>query len=266
MFEIIGERINTSREKVLEAVEKRDADYIQDDVRKQEAAGAHYIDVNAGTQASGEMDDLKWLIDVVQEVVTVPLCIDSPDPEVLRMACDRVKMPPMINSISLEKNRFEPMLSFLEGRECRIVALCMSDEGMPKSAEEVIARAGKLIEGLEGIGMQREHIYMDPLIQPVSTDVMRGVMAMESVRGIIERYPGVHTICGLSNISFGLPQRRIINRTFLSVLMTAGLDSAILDPLDNVIMAVLRTTLMLLGRDSYCLEYIKAVRAGTIVS
>ena len=266
MFVIVGERINTSRERVLEAVEKRDAGYIQDDVRRQEEAGATYIDVNAGAQVSSEMEDLKWLLNTIQDAVSIPLCIDSADPEVIRGALDIVQRPPMINSISLEQNRFEPMLDFLKDRECRVVALCMSDKGMPKSSDEVIERAGRLIEGLEGIGMERDHIYVDPLIQPISTDVSKGVMAMESVRGIMGQYPGVHTICGLSNVSFGLPERRIINRSFLPLLMTAGLDAAILDPLDDAIMTILKTTWMLLGNDPYCMEYIKAVRAGKIVS
>jgi cobalamin-dependent methionine synthase I len=265
MFVIVGERINTSRESVIGAVEKRDAGSIQEDVRRQEEAGATYIDVNAGTQVSSEMEDLKWLLNTIQDVVSIPLCIDSANPEVLKGALDIVQEPPMINSISLEQNRFEPMLDFLKGRECGIVALCMSDEGMPKSSDEVIGRAGKLIEGLEGIGMERDRIYVDPLIQPVSTDISKGVMAMESVRGIMGRFPGVHTICGLSNVSFGLPERRVINRSFLPLLMTAGLDAAILDPLDDRVMTVLKTTWMLLGNDPYCMEYIKAVRAGKIV-
>jgi cobalamin-dependent methionine synthase I len=266
MFVIVGERINTSRARVMEAVEKRDTGYIQEDVRRQEEAGATYIDVNAGAQVSSELEDLKWLLNTIQDVVSIPLCIDSANPEVIEGALDIVKKPPMINSISLERNRFESMLAFLKGKDCRVVALCVSDEGMPKSSDEVIGRAGKLIEGLEGIGMERDRIYVDPLIQPISTDISKGVMAMESVRGIMEQYPGVHTICGLSNVSFGLPERRIINRSFLPLLMTAGLDAAILDPLDDKIMTVLKTTLMLLGNDPYCMEFIKAVRAGEIIS
>lgn len=266
MFVVVGERINTSRKKVYEAVEQRNVTYIQEDVQKQQEAGAIYIDVNAGAFIDKELEVMEWLLEVVQEVATIPMCLDSPDPKVLEKAMDLVKEPPMINSISLEKDRYEAMLPFLEGRDCSVVALCMDDTGMPASSGEVIERAGRLVEGLEKVGIKRQNIYADPLVQPVSTDVSKGVMTIEAVRGIMQRYTGVHTICGLSNISYGLPQRKIANRTFLSLLMAAGLDGAIIDPMDDKIMAALKTADMILGRDDYCMNYIKAVRAGQILS
>ena len=266
MFYIVGERINTSRKKVQEAVVNKDSDYIQDDVTKQQAAGAAFIDVNAGARIGHEKADMGWLLEVIQRVVTIPLCLDSPDPGVLEMAYGMVKNRPMINSISLEKERYDAMVPFLKGKDCSVVALCMDDSGMPKSVQDVIERARRLVKGLEGIGVRRELIYIDPLIQPISTDITKGIMAMEAVRGIMGTFPGVHTICGLSNISYGLPQRKIINRTFLALLMCAGLDAAIIDPLDDTIMAVLKTAEMLIGNDEYCASYLKGVRAGQIVS
>ena len=137
MFEVIGERINTSRKKVQDAVAKRDADYIQDDVKKQLLAGADYIDVNAGARIGHETEDMKWLLDTVQPIATVPLCLDSPDPAVLEMAFKMVEKTPMVNSISLEKERFEAMIPFLKGKDCKIIALCMDDAGMPSSFEEI---------------------------------------------------------------------------------------------------------------------------------
>jgi 5-methyltetrahydrofolate--homocysteine methyltransferase len=177
-----------------------------------------------------------------------------------------VKQRPMINSISLEKERYDAMMPFLQGKECDVVGLCMDDVGMPTSAQEVVGRAKRLVDSLEGIGMTRDSIYIDPLIQPISTDVTKGIMAMDSVKGIKDEIPGVHTICGLSNISFGLPQRKIINRTFLTLLISVGLDAAIIDPLDEKMMAILKTNQMLLGQDEYCMNYLKAVRAGQISS
>ena len=266
MFVVVGERINTSRKKVQEAVAERDSAFIQDDVRRQQEAGAALIDVNAGARIGHERGDMEWLLTVIQEVATIPLCLGSPDPEILEMAYGMVKQRPMINSISLERERYEAMVPFLESKDCDVVALCMSDEGMPKGAQDVVERAKRLVKGLEGIGIGRELIYIDPLIQPISTDTTKGVMAMDSVRGIMGEIPGVHTICGLSNISFGLPQRKIINRNFLTLLMHAGLDAAIIDPLDDKIMAILKTSQMLLGQDDYCMNYLKAVRAGQITS
>jgi len=266
MFLVVGERINTSREKVQEAVVNRASLFIEDDVTKQEVAGATFIDVNAGARIGHEKEDMKWLLNVIQEVVSIPLCLDSPDPEVLEMAFGMVKQPPMINSISLERKRYDTMLPFLKGKDCSVVALCMDDTGMPKNSEDVVERAGRLMEKLEGVGIKRENIYVDPMIQTISTDVKNGMMAMESVRGIMRGLPGVHTICGLSNISYGLPHRKLINRTFLTLLMAAGLDSAIIDPLDDKIMSTFKVVQMLLGKDDYCMTYLNSVRAGQIVS
>ncbi len=264
MFGIVGERINTSRKKIQEAVVARDAPHIQTEVRQQQEAGASFIDVNAGTFIGDEMEHMEWLVGVVQEVATVPLCLDSPDPKILEAAYGLLKEPPMVNSISLEQERFETMMPFLKGRDCRIVALCMDDSGMPTSAADIVDRARRLTAALETVGMSRDRIYLDFLVQPISTDTANGPMVMEAVRGINQGIPGVHTICGLSNISFGMPQRKIINRTFLALLMASGLDTAILDPMDRELMAVVKTAEMLLGHDEYCTKYLKAVRAGAI--
>ncbi|MBW2085985.1 MAG: dihydropteroate synthase [Deltaproteobacteria bacterium] len=210
------------------------------------------------------MEDIEWLVQVIQEAVAIPLCLDSPDPKVLEMAYGLVEKPPMINSISLEKNRYDTMLPFLKGKECSVLALCMEDTGMPKTAPKVVERAKKLVQGLEGAGIMREFIYVDPLVQPVSTDTSNAMMVTEAVRKIMTDLPGVHTICGLSNVSFGMPQRKALNRTFLSLMMAAGLDSAIVDPLDQRLMTVLRSTEVLLGQDDYCRRYLKAFRAGEL--
>ncbi|MBI9087831.1 MAG: dihydropteroate synthase [Desulfobacterium sp.] len=264
MFEVIGERINTTFKKVKAAVIDRDGAYIQDDVQKQEASGATYIDVNAGARIGHEKEDMEWLLKVVQEATTLPLCLDSPDPEVLEMAYSMVNTTPMVNSISLEKDRFEAMMPFLKGKECKIIALCMDDSGMPKTVDDIVNRAKSIVGELEAIGFKRQNIYVDPLIQPMSVDGNNGMMAMDAVKAIMTELEGVHTTGGLSNISYGLPQRKIINRIFLAMMMKQGFDSAIMDPLDNEIMAVVKTADMLKGNDNFCMNFLKGVRAGTI--
>jgi len=266
MFEVIGERINTSRKNVQNAVASRDADYIIDDAKKQQEAGATYIDVNAGARIGHEMEDMKWLVDTIQPVVTVPLTLDSPDPAVLEMAFGMVENTPMINSISLEKDRFEAMIPFLNGKDCKIISLCMDDSGMPGSSDDIIGRADTLVKELNKIGIATGSIYLDPLVQPISTDSNKGVMVLDAVRGIKAKYPDVHITGGLSNISYGPPQRHIINRTFITLMMDAGMDSAIIDPLDAKIMAGIKTADMLLGNDAFCGNFLKGVRAGTILS
>lgn len=266
MFEVIGERINTSRKQVQAAVANRDVEYIIDDVKKQLAAGANFIDVNAGARIGHETEDMRWLIDTIQPIATVPLSLDSPDPAVLEMAFAMVGKTPMINSISLEKERFEAMMPFLEGKECKIIALCMDDAGMPESSHDILGRATGLVEELNKVGIPTSSIYVDPLVQPISTDSSKGPMVLDAVRAIKAKFPEVHITGGLSNISYGLPQRKIINRTFVALMMNAGMDSAIIDPLDAKIMATIRTADMLLGHDDFCMNYLKGVRSGAIES
>lgn len=266
MFEVIGERINTSRKLVQAAVEDRDADYIIDDVEKQQEAGAAFIDVNAGARIGYEEEDMKWLLDTIQPVVNVPLTLDSPDPVILEMAFQMVERTPMVNSISLEKDRYESMMPFLKGKDCKVIALCMDDAGMPNSSDDIVGRAEKLVGELNDIGIPTTNIYVDPLVQPISTDTNKGTMVLDAVRAIKTEFPEVHITGGLSNISYGLPQRHIINRTFVTLMMDAGMDSAIIDPLDEKIMATIQTADMLLGQDQFCMNFLKGVRSGTIES
>jgi cobalamin-dependent methionine synthase I len=266
MFEVIGERINTSRKLVQAAVAQREANYIIDDVKKQQDAGANYIDVNAGARIGHEKEDMTWLLDTIQPIATVPLTLDSPDPAILEMAFSMVEKTPMINSISLEKERFDAMMPFLDGKECRVIALCMDDSGMPGSSNDIFGRAKTLVKELNRISIPTASIYLDPLVQPISTDSNKGVMVLDAVRAIKKEYPEVHITGGLSNISYGLPQRHIINRIFVTLMMAAGMDSAIIDPLDKKIMATIRTADMLLVYDNFCMEYLKGVRSGAIES
>ena len=138
--------------------------------------------------------------------------------------------------------------------------------GMPSSSQDIIDRAAGLVKELGAIGFAQAAIYLDPLVQPISTDSGKGVMVLDAVRSIRRQFPEVHITGGLSNISYGLPQRKIINRTFVSLMMEAGMDSAIIDPLDSAIMATIKTADMLLGSDNFCMNYLKGVRSGAILA
>lgn len=262
---IIGERINTTRKAVDEAVGNRDARYIQADVTSQVASGADLIDVNAGSRRNSEVDDLLWLIEVIQDALPeVRLCIDSPKPDTLRAVLDRVKHPPMLNSTTAERSRFEGMAPVIELRGCDIVALCLDDRGVPKSAEQALENAGRLVSDLESLGVGRERIYVDPVIQTVSTNQNAALMVLETIERIRRELEGVNVICGLSNISFGLPKRPLVNRAFLTLAMKAGINAAIVDPLDNWLMGTLRATAVLLGQDPWCQAYTRAFREGRL--
>jgi 5-methyltetrahydrofolate--homocysteine methyltransferase len=259
---IVGELINTSRRAVEKAVRERNRVPIQSLAVRQADAGADYIDVNAGTFVDREVELLPWLVETVQEAVDLPLCLDSPNPKALEAAMAVHRGVPFINSISLEKERCEAMLPLVTAHPCKLVGLCMKRAGMPATAGERIDAADELISVLTGAGMDPADLYLDPLVQPVSVDIRMGRAVLEAISGIKERFPAVHTICGLSNISFGLPERHRINRCFLSLAMQGGLDAAILDPTDHRLAAALRTTALLLGQDEYCSEFIEAYEKG----
>ena len=261
---VVGEKINTSRKSIREAVEKKDADFIIQVAKDQVEAGADYIDVNAGTFVNDEVELLCWLVETVQGTVDTPLCLDSPNPVALTEAMKLHKGEPMINSISMEEDRLQPLLPVISSKPCRIIALCMAQTSMPTTIDERFQVASDLIGKLTGSGIPVEKIHVDPLIQPISVDTNMGLAALGAIKRIMVEFPGVNTICGLSNISFGLPQRHLINRNFLALAMSYGLNGAILDPNDRKLMSTLVTTQMLLGKDEYCEKYIDAYHKGIL--
>jgi cobalamin-dependent methionine synthase I len=257
---IIGELLNASRKAVAMAIESKDEPSIRKLAKDQEAAGANYIDINAGAFGKQEGEYLKWLVENVQEVVGVPCCIDSPDPDVIEIALSVRQRTPMINSISLEKDRREKLLPIIAGSDLKVVALCMSDTGMPKTAEERLKIADELIALLVKNNIKLENIYVDPLVQPVATDQIFGREFLVAIDEIMTRFEGIHTICGLSNISFGLPARKLLNKTFMTMAIARGMDAAIINPLDQSMMANIIAAETLAGRDEFCECYLKAYR------
>lgn len=257
---IIGELINASRKQIAPAIENKDADTIQKIAKDERENGADFIDVNAGVFVGKESDYLKWLVTTVQETVEAPCCIDSPDPKAIETALSVHKGVPMINSISLEKERYEALLPVVSGTECKVVALCMSDKGMPETTDDRVSIADELINNLLKNNVPLDNIYVDPLVQPVSTKDSYGIEFLDAIEKIINKFPGVHTICGLSNISFGLPERKFLNQTFMVMAITKGLDAAIVNPLDKGMMAKIVAAETLAGKDEYCSQYLQAWR------
>ena len=257
---IVGELINASRKKIGTAIENQDKDTIQQIAVQQFENGANYIDVNAGVFVGKEAEYLKWLVTTVQEVVDTPCCIDSPDPKAIETALSAHQGTPMINSISLEKERYDALMPIIAGTDYKIVALCMSDAGMPETAAARISIAEELINGLVKNRVPLENIYVDPLVQPLSTNDNYGTAFLESIEMIMGRFPGIHTVCGLSNISYGLPDRMLLNQTFMVMAITKGLDGALVNPLDKKMMAAIVTAETLAGKDEWCSEYLQAYR------
>ena len=260
-MQIIGELINSSREEIKENAEKNNREFFEELIKKQEEAGANYIDINTGTFLEREQEKMDWLLEILKDVSDLPPCIDSPDPKVIEHSLEKVEGAAMINSISLEEERIKPILPLVKEYDAEVIALCMDDEGMPETADDRLRTVEGLADSFEKAGVGLEKVYFDPLIKPISVNQEFGNEVLETVASIRERYPETHITCGLSNISYGLPQRKILNRAFLVLCMQAGMDSAIIDPLDTGLMGMLKATQALLGNDQFCSEYLVFMRS-----
>jgi 5-methyltetrahydrofolate--homocysteine methyltransferase len=262
---IIGERINATRTPIAEALKARDASLLQNEARQQAEAGADFLDVNTALSPETEKDLMVWAVETIREVTDAPLSIDSADPEVARAGLALLpKGEAFLNSISAETGRLEGMLPLLAEFEPRVVALAMDDEGMPASTGDRWRALETLFGRTDAAGVPRDRILVDPLVRPVATNPEQASQCLTMIREIAERGQGAGTTMGLSNVSFGLPERRHLNRTFLAMAAGAGLTGAILDPLEPGLMATVMAAACLTGRDDYCMNYITAQRAGRL--
>jgi len=260
---VIGELINCTRKKVGAAAAARDTAMIQETARKQVDAGADMLDVNGGLPGQ-EVETLAWLVEIVQEVADIPLCLDSADPEALRKALPLCKQRPMLNSISDEPEKWDALLPVVKEYRPKVMALCMSPAGPPMSAEARIDTASRLADRLTAEGMALDDIYVDACVLPASTGPEHSKALVDAIGQIMGRYPGIHTSAGVSNVSFGLPQRKLLNQNFITLLMAHGLDAAIIDPCDRQMMMNIRASEALLARDEMCMNYLRAFREGKL--
>lgn len=261
-MKIIGEKINGTRSQVKQAVAERDAAFVRALAQRQVEAGADWLDVNAGTSPNREPDDLVWLVQTVQEAVDVPLCLDSTHPPALAAAIQQVRQTPLINSISGERARLDGILPLVRQAGCGVIALALDDQGIPVGAQERLAVLRRVLDQTRRAGIPDDRVYVDPLVMALATNTESGRVVLDTLQAVRAEFPDVHLTSGLSNVSFGLPARTLINRAFLTLALAAGLDSAIMDPLDRELRAALLAAELVLGRDRHCLNYTRAYRAG----
>ena len=261
---IIGEKINGTRKLVNKAVLGRDADYIRGLAVAQVEAGADVLDVNAGTVPDREPGDIQWLIRIVQETVDKPLCLDNSNPKALLAGLEITKTTPIINSISGEEHKLKEVLSLVVSHGCRVLALALDGNVIASTPEGRMAVVRRLFEATRKAGVPDENMYVDSLIMSIATDSDACNITLATMRAVHTEFPKAHLTGGLSNVSFGLPARVLLNRAFLTLAMEAGLDSAIVDPTDRGLMETLYATDAVLGRDRHCALYNRAFRAGKI--
>lgn len=264
---IIGEKINSSRKAVERAVRERDREGIAALARQQMEAGAHVLDVNCGTlDATEEPEALKWLVTVCQEATGLPLCIDSPNPAALAAGLAVHDGKALINSISAEAERFAQVLPLVRQYDADVVALCLDDRGIPEDRQRAVAVGDQLVQALVAAGRPLDTIYLDPLVRSLATSPRTVLDTLTLMHTLGAKYPGLHFVSGLSNVSFGLPERRQLNRAYVAMSVASGLDAVIMDPLDAGLHAMLYAAEALVNRDRFCLAYIKAFNAGKLTA
>lgn len=261
---IIGEKVNGFIPRTLQAIEERDEAYIRGIARSQTDFGADYLDVCAGTAPGIERETLRWLIGLVQDEVETPLCIDSSDVDVLIEMMALAKRPGLLNSISGEAGKCEAILPVIKGTEWKVVALTCDKNGIPTDPNVKFRIAEELIGQALSFDVPLGNVFIDPLVTTLATTGDSLLSFNEAVRMIKGKYPEVHITSGLSNISFGMPYRKAINTQFLALAMSAGMDSAIMDPTSADMRATMFATEALLGRDEFCMNYLTAFRGGLI--
>jgi 5-methyltetrahydrofolate--homocysteine methyltransferase len=264
---IIGESINGTLPKVGQAILDRNDTFLRELAKVQYECGANLLDVNAGVASGTEEEDLPWLVEIVQKEVPIPLMIDSANPEALKAALSVYKNsePPILNSISGEEEKWNKLFTVLVEKRCKVVVLLMDDQGIPKTMEERLKIADRLFKRLTEANIQPDHIYFDILVLSVAVEPEAALVTLETVKTIRSNFPKSHTICGVSNVSMGLPGRRLMNKTFLTMAIYAGLDTLLIDVRDQTLLSSIYASKVLVNQDPYCLEYLQVYREKKIL-
>jgi 5-methyltetrahydrofolate--homocysteine methyltransferase len=258
-FVLIGERINpTGRKALAEEMKAGDFSRVERDVLAQVEAGAHMLDVNAGIPLADEPAILAQTIELVQSITDVPLCIDSNDPKILEAGLSAAPGKPLVNSVNGEDKQLSAVLPIVKARGAAVIGLTIGDNGIPRTAEERLAVAGKIIEYAAKMGIPAEDIIIDPLVMTVGHDSSAALTTLKTIELIKKEY-GVNVNLGASNVSFGLPDRHSVNSAFLSLAIQMGATCSITDPIK--LGSTIRATDLLLSKDANSIRYLKYFRA-----
>ena len=258
---IIGEKINGAIPSVAKAIGEKNADWIRDLAKRQSDAGADFIDV-CSSVVDKDVETLKWLIDIVQEVCDNRICIDSPSAASIVEAIPFCNKPGLINSVSLEGDKIETVFPVIADTKWEVICLLSGKSRISENVLERIDAFEKIMEKAKEYGIAPARLHIDPLVFSVGTNPESFTGYSTVARYIKEKYPQVHITSGLSNISFGIPSRKTMNQAFLILAMQAGMDCAIIDPTNRDMIGSIFATEALLEMDEYCIEYIGAFNEG----
>ncbi len=258
---VIGERINGMFKDVAGAIANKDKAVIQKLAKDQVASGAGMLDVNVGPAVADAIGAMKWLVEIIQEVVNTPLALDSTKPQVIEEGLKLVKNKAMINSTTADKEKLDVLLPMAKQYGSSLIGLTMDKSGIPRDRHQRSEFAAQIVSACMEAGIGVEDLYLDPIILPVNVAQSQAIEVLESIReSKLLSDPAPKTVVGLSNVSQGTENRSLINRTFLIMAQAQGLDAAILDPLDKELMDGMITAELLLNRHIYCDSYLDAYR------
>jgi 5-methyltetrahydrofolate--homocysteine methyltransferase len=257
---IIGEKINGAIPSVAEAIAKKDGEFIKNLAIAQSEAGAAFIDVCASVEDSIELETMKWLIDLVQEVTDTPICVDSPNVYICAEAMKFCNKAGLINSVSMEGDKVDVIFPLIADTKWECIALLSDDTGIPQDAEKRLEVFAALMKKAKEFNIAPSRLHIDPLVQMLCTSEDGIKTVTDVIKEIKAQYPTIHVTGGASNISFNLPVRKLVNQAFIVLAMNAGMDSGIVNPLNRDLMGMIYATEALLGMDEYCVEYIGAYR------
>ncbi|MFO7890037.1 MAG: dihydropteroate synthase [bacterium] len=264
---IIGEKINATRKSIAKAILSKDRDAIVKQITKQDEAGAHFIDLNAGTGAGDqkrEINDMLWLIDIALQTTEKPLSIDSADTAIIKKSAEYLegKREWMLNSLKNDAALLKELIPVAAEYNSPIIALSMSGESIPQTVEERVENCRRIFTAGEKAGVKPENLFFDPLVIPISSNHTYGKLTIDTLHAIKNEFPESRTTMGVSNISFGLPHRAQINNALLLAAISHGLDSAICDPTKKSTRRAILLGQLIDGRDRYCRSYTRATRKG----
>lgn len=260
---LIGERINGMFTDIKEAIKNKDPKAIKEWAQRQYEAGAHYLDINTGpaVRKPEQPAVIEWMVKTAQEDCPLPCCIDSTNPEAIEAGLKVHKGKAMINSTSADQEKMDIYFPMAKEYDAAIIGLAMNEAGVPKSAADRAALAMELVVNADAHGIPMEDLYIDPLALPANVAQDHGVEVIEALRQIKTlASPPPRTTMGLSNVSQNCTNRHLLNRTFMVMCMTAGLDSAIVDVMDEQLVDAAAAARVLLNKDIYCDSFLKTFR------
>jgi 5-methyltetrahydrofolate--homocysteine methyltransferase len=260
-FAVIGERINpTGRSRLTDELVRGEMRTVVADALAQVEAGARVLDVNAGIPGFDEAEMLANVVRAVTEVADVPLCVDSSTPEVLEAVLPLVPGKPLVNSVTAEDASLDRLLPLVARHGAAVIGMANDEDGISMEPEVRLEAARKIVGAAERAGIAREDVIIDPLCMPVGAEPRAATAMIETIR-LVREDLGVNVSCGASNVSFGLPDRRRIDATFLALMIGAGMNAAITNPLHEPVRKAVSAADVLLGRDAFAAAWIAAHRA-----